>query len=128
MCTSETLAPAVENAVTSLNQFASDNGMPASTQTEYDFNVDYEGEESDLGDVAHEMRHQFDHDIGNMKDNAKVNDANDPSEIRATYNENRARKLEGKAPTLKYAGKIIDPKKLANPPNNKQTKDETKKK
>ncbi|KDN54720.1 RHS repeat-associated core domain protein-containing protein [Flavobacterium seoulense] len=113
-------SPNKENAVTSLNRDASYFGKPAGTQTEYDFDVKYDGEKSDLGVVAHEMRHQFDHDIGNMQDNAKVNDANDPSEIRAVHNENRARKLEGKKPLSTYDGKEIDPEKLANPPNNRQ--------
>lgn len=68
------------------------------------------------------MRHQFDHDIGNMEDNAKVNDANDPAEIRAVHNENIARDIDGVEPLTTYDGKKIDPKKLANPPNNKQSK------
>jgi RHS repeat-associated protein len=118
-------SPNRENAVTELAESSKSYlGFPSSTQTEYDFDLKYEGEKSDLGVVAHEMRHQFDHDIGNMQDNAKINDANDPAEIRAVYNENRARKTEGKAPQSTYDGKKIDPKKLANPQNNKQSKNE----
>ncbi|MET3047391.1 hypothetical protein [Flavobacterium covae] len=118
-------SPNKENAVTSLNRDSSYFGKPSSTQTEYDFNVKYEGEKSDLGVVAHEMRHQFDYDIGNMQDNNTKNDANDPAEIRGVYNENRARKLEGKKPLSTYGGEKIDPKKLSNPPNNRQEKNGT---
>ncbi|ENA1752736.1 RHS repeat-associated core domain-containing protein [Flavobacterium psychrophilum] len=117
-------SPNKENAVSTLERDNSYFGKPASTQTEYDFDVKYEGEKSDLGVVAHEMRHQFDHDIGNMQDNARGSDENDPAEIRAVYNENLARKTEGKAPNTTYGGKKIDPKKLANPQNNKQVKNE----
>ncbi|MFV5688741.1 hypothetical protein ACM55M_08975 [Flavobacterium sp. ZT3R25] len=68
------------------------------------------------------MRHQFDHDIGNMQDRSDNDNASDPEEIRAVYNENLARKIEGKEPLSSYGGEKIDPKKLANPPNNKQSK------
>jgi len=68
------------------------------------------------------MRHQFDHDIGNMGDNSNTNDANDPAEIRAVHNENIARKMDGVEPLKAYDGKKIDPLKLANPPNNLQVK------
>ncbi len=90
------------------------------TQTEFDFSVrgekEFEKSEgvkgSDLSTVAHEMRHQGDHDIGNMKDNSKRNSANDPAEIRAVINENRARKIEGLPARTIYGGQTIDPKKL----------------
>lgn len=115
-------SPSGENAVSSLEPSKSLLGYPANTQTEYDFDVKHEGSKSDFGVVVHEMRHQFDHDIGNMEDNAKVNDANDPAEIRAVHNENIARDIDGVEPLTTYDGKKIDPKKLANPPNNKQSK------
>lgn len=115
-------SPNGENAVSTLERDNSYFGKPASTQTEYDFDVKYEGGKSDLGVVAHEMRHQFDHDIGNMQDRSDNDNASDPEEIRAVYNENLARKIEGKEPLSSYGGEKIDPKKLANPPNNKQSK------
>jgi hypothetical protein len=115
-------SPNGENAVSSLESTKSYLGMPANTQTEYDFDVKYEGTKSDLGVVVHEMRHQFDHDIGNMQDNARGSDEKDPAEIRAVYNENLGRAVDKKEPLTTYGGKPIDPKKLANPQNNKQTK------
>lgn len=101
-------------------------GKPANTQTSYDFAVKYDGEKSNLGVVVHEMRHQFDQDIGNMQDNTYISDPDNPSEIRAVFNSNLARKLVGKVPETTYGGRKIDPKKLVNPPNNKQCKDENK--
>lgn len=73
---------------------------------------------SDLSTVAHEMRHQHDHEIGNTSDNEDINSTRDPSEIRAVNNENRARKIEGLPLRTKYGKDKIDPKKLQNPPNN----------
>ncbi|RYF23507.1 MAG: RHS repeat-associated core domain-containing protein [Flavobacteriales bacterium] len=87
------------------------------TQTEFDFSKNEKGE-SDLTVVSHELRHQYDNDIGNTKDNEKVNSAKDPAEIRAVNNENRARKIEGLPKRTTYGGKEIDPKKLKDPPNN----------
>jgi len=115
-------SPNRENAVSSLEPSKSVLGYSASTQTEYDFNVEHEGSKSDFGVVVHEMRHQFDHDIGNMGDNSNANDANDPAEIRAVHNENIARKMDGVEPLKTYDGKKIDPVKLANPQNNLQVK------
>jgi RHS repeat-associated protein len=77
---------------------------------------------SDLSVVAHEMRHQYDSDIANQKDNSDNNNETDPAEIRAVSNENRARKLENLPLRKTYGGRKIDPKKLANPPNNLQPK------
>jgi RHS repeat-associated protein len=95
------------------------------TQTEFDFSKKNKAEfeksegikDSDLSTVAHEMRHQYDRNNGNMKDNHKSNTAKDPSEIRAVANENRARKLEGLPARTTYGGEKIDPEKLKNPPN-----------
>lgn len=69
--------------------------------------------------VCHEMRHQYDYDIGNMADNAHGADAKDPAEIRAINNENRGRKISGLPKKTTYGGQKIDPKLLKNPPNNK---------
>lgn len=93
------------------------------TQTQLDLNekggTDFsEIGESDLSTIVHEMRHQYDFEIGNMLDNSSTNNENDPSEIRAVYLENRARDIEKLKHRTKYGGKI-DPKKLQNPPNNK---------
>ena len=72
--------------------------------------------------VVHEMRHQYDHQIGNTGDNADFPSATDPAEIRAVNNENRARKIEKIKERKTYGGDKIDPKKLKNPPNNIQPK------
>jgi len=97
-----------------------------STQTTY--NLDKKGGddfngigESDLTTVVHEMRHQYDYDIGNMGDNSPDNNEKDPAEIRAVYLENLARDLEKLKHRTKYGGEI-DPKLLKNPPNNKMPK------
>ncbi|MCD0465217.1 DUF6443 domain-containing protein [Flavobacterium sp. ENC] len=108
-----------ENAVTSLEDSKSLFGFPANTQTEFDFN---DTGKDPLLTVTHEMRHQFDHDIGNMEDNSSTNDAKDPAEIRAVNNENRANDILGKKHRTTYGGETIDPVKLANPPNNIQVK------
>ena len=76
-------------------------------------------ESSDLSIVAHEMRHQYDRDINNDKDNLEENTAQDPSEIRAVNNENRARKLEKISTRTTYGGEMIDSELLRNPSNNK---------
>ncbi len=73
---------------------------------------------SDFTTVVHEMRHQYDYDIGNYADGIDSS-SEDPMEIRAVYNENRARKIDQLPKRTKYGGKKIDPKKLDNPPNNK---------
>ncbi|NEW84805.1 MAG: hypothetical protein GZ094_20890, partial [Mariniphaga sp.] len=70
-------------------------------------------ENSDLSIVVHELRHQYDYNIGNMKDAAEESDEKDPSEIRAVNNENRVNPQK----RTTYGGKKIDPKKLENPPN-----------
>ena len=78
-----------------------------------------DGKISTLEIVAHEMRHQYDWEIGNMKDKEKGSNATDPEEIRAVNNQNRARAIEGRIPETNYGGVKIDPAKLKNPPNNK---------
>lgn len=112
-----------ENAVTSLEKGKSLFGVSANTQTEFDFS---DTGKDPLLTVTHEMRHQFDHDIGNMKDNSDANDAKDPSEIRAVSNENRANDILGNKHRTTYGGETIDPVKLANPPNNIQVKKKNK--
>ena len=64
------------------------------------------------------MRHQYDYDIGNMGDDTKVNDENNPAEIRAVYLENIARDLEKLGHRTKYGGQI-NSQLLKAPPNNK---------
>jgi hypothetical protein len=101
-------------------------GSPTGTQTTLNFSEEAkkdfqetEGvENSDLSIVTHEMRHQYDDEIGNSKDNHGFNSAKDPSEIRAVNNENRGRKMQGLSKRTTYGGEKIDPKKLDNPPNN----------
>ncbi|HFG0566787.1 TPA: RHS repeat domain-containing protein [Flavobacterium psychrophilum] len=97
------------------------------TQTFYNFSEESKKEfeksegvpDSNLSTVVHEMRHQYDYEIGNMGDNVKGGgSATDPAEIRAVNNENRARKIEGLPKRATY-GTLIDPKQLNNPPNNK---------
>jgi hypothetical protein len=76
--------------------------------------------ETDLTIVSHEMRHAYDYDIGNQKDNEDYNNSEDPSEIRAVFFSNLARQIDKQMKMrTKYAGEEIDPKKLVNPPNNK---------
>lgn len=91
------------------------------TMTNFDFG------DNDLGNgekgtpettAIHEMRHMYDYDQGNIGDNSDVNNQNDPTEIRAVYNENLWRKSHG-MPSRKHYGGKIDEKKLNNPPNNK---------
>jgi RHS repeat-associated protein len=93
-----------------------------STQTTYNFDKNDPSDagigKSDVSTVAHEMRHQYDHDIKNMGDNEEGNDASDPAEIRAVYLENLARELEGLERRTKYGGNTIDPILLKSPPNN----------
>jgi RHS repeat-associated protein len=97
-----------------------------STQTTYNLDDkggdDFQGiGESDLTIVVHEMRHQYDYDIGNMGDDNVDNNENDPAEIRAVFLENLARRLEKLRPRTRYGGKI-KPELLKNPPNNKMPK------
>jgi len=112
-------SPFYENNVTSLDPDKDKAGKPTGTLTQFTFDPD----EDPLVNVAHEMRHQFDHDIGNMQDDLPDNTAEDPSEIRGVYNENRGNDILNKSHRTKYGETEIDPKKLNNPPNNKQVKD-----
>ena len=70
-----------------------------------------------------EATQNYNHDIGNTQDNSDKNNAEDPAEIRAVNNENRANDILGKKHRTTCGGEEIDPKKLKNPPNNKQVKD-----
>jgi RHS repeat-associated protein len=93
------------------------------TQTSFDLNEeggkDFERiGKSDITTIVHEMRHQYDYEIGNMSDDSDMNNENDPSEIRAVYLENRARDIEKLKHRTTYGGKI-NPNKLKNPSNNK---------
>ena len=73
------------------------------TQTMLNFEKEATGDykdigRSDVGNVAHEMRHQYDYDINNMKDNkvgvGEKRKADNPAEIRAVANENREEHLK----------------------------------
>ena len=105
-------------------------GQPSGSNTGFDFsnNASKEFESSEnipntpFTTVVHEMRHQYDHQIGNTGDNADYPSATDPAEIRAVNNENRARKIEKSKERKTYGGEKIDPKKLKSPPNNIQPK------
>lgn len=101
------------------NGNGSGQGIGIGTQTIYDFSSDAkenfqktEGiSSSDLSDVIHEMRHQFDYDQGNMGDAKKDKDpdsgtARDPSEQRGVKAENEARNFEGFAGKKDVNGKI----------------------
>jgi RHS repeat-associated protein len=104
----------------------SEKDSPVGTRTTYNFSkkddAEYEKTEgttdSDDAAVAHEMRHQFDYDIGNMADNKDENDEKDPSEIRAVFFENLMRKTLKQLERKQY-GKPIDPKDLKEPPSNR---------
>lgn len=71
---------------------------------------------TDLDIVVHEMRHQYDYDIGNMGDSDMESSAKSPTEIRSVHLENIARKIEGNKKRKTYGGEKIDPTKLDNPP------------
>jgi RHS repeat-associated protein len=72
---------------------------------------------TDLDIVTHEMRHQFDDDIGNSADNTGKHDENNPVEQRAVFFENLARQIEKIMKRRKYVGNIPSPA-LVNPSNN----------
>ncbi|WP_236025494.1 RHS repeat domain-containing protein [Flavobacterium geliluteum] len=96
------------------------------TRTHYNFSheddAEFEKDEgapvSDDATVAHEMRHQYDHDIGNTADSQDGGNEKDPVEIRAVFFENLMRKLLKQMQRPNY-GKPIEPKILKNPPNNR---------
>jgi len=73
---------------------------------------------TDLDLVTHELRHEYDFVIYNMSDAADQSSAEDPSEIRAVNNENRARKIESNKKRTTYGGTKINKSDLQNPPNN----------
>jgi len=113
-------SPGGENAVNSLETINDIQGRPASTQTEFTFGSSFD---DNFETVAHELRHQFDYDIGNMKDAIRNANEKDPAEIRAVYNQNIARKMNGKEPRTTYGKSEINSEKLKNPPNNIQCDD-----
>ena len=101
-------------------------GYSIGTHTLYDFSKEAQEEfkkgeglpDSDLSAVTHEMRHQFDYDQKNMKDNPRRDDpksgtADDPVEQRAVKAENEARKIEKLPKRTTYGGQKVNP----NPPN-----------
>lgn len=66
---------------------------------------------------THEMRHMHDYEIGNMKDNSKEENAKNPIEIRAIYNENIIRKIHNLPLRDSYGKEKVNPNLLKNPPN-----------
>ena len=90
------------------------NGEPIGTRTVFDFSEKSKKrfreengvEKSNFTTVVHELRHQYDFDQGRMYDRNKQG-AEDPSEIRAVKNENRARKIEHLPPRIMYDGEKI---------------------
>ena len=58
-----------------------------------------------------------------MKDAIRNANEKDPAEIRAVYNQNIARKMNGKEPRTTYGKSEINSEKLKNPPNNIQCDD-----
>ena len=77
---------------------------------------------TDATTIIHEMRHQYDYEIGNMGDTQQKSSYKSPAEIRAVYNENLWRKEKGLPIRSTYGGKKIDANLLNSPPNNKNSK------
>ena len=99
------------------------NGKLDFTQTQFALDdkdgADFIGiGETDMTTVIHEMRHEFDYEIGNMTDDTDLHNQDNPAEIRAVHLENKARDIEHLKHRTKYGG-IIVPNKLKSPPNNK---------
>lgn len=74
-------------------------------------------EMSDFELTAHELRHSWDIDIGNYTPTKEAiqyegKEEEDPMEIRAVVNGNRARALEGRNKRTTYGGKEINTDKL----------------
>ncbi|MBB1140699.1 RHS repeat-associated core domain-containing protein [Myroides sp. WP-1] len=112
-----------DNSVESLDGLSA-IGFSSDTRTTFNFDVT---KKTAFEIIAHEFRHILDHNIGNMRDNKRDNTADDPSEIRAVYNENLANEVIGNEPRTTYGKDTIDPELLKNPPNNKQIYNEDKK-
>jgi len=66
---------------------------------------------------THEMRHMYDIEIGNMKDDTGKSDARNPAEIQAVHNENIIRKIYNLELRDSYGDEKIDPDLLKNPNN-----------
>ena len=67
---------------------------------------------ADSETIAHEMQHQYDYDIGNMKDHTGKSNAKNPAEIRAVNTENRMKKINNTGKRTTYGGVPINPKSL----------------
>lgn len=89
-----------------------------SKEDDADFEKDEGAPDNDYAAVVHEMRHQYDRDIGNRADNKDGEGEKDPVEIRAVFFENLMRKLLKVKERPNY-GKPIKPKVLKDPPNNR---------
>lgn len=72
--------------------------------------------------ITHELRHMYDYEIGNMSDNTKKPNVNNPAEMRAVHSENVFRRIYGIPERSTYDGKMFLRKNLDNPPNNKSFK------
>jgi len=99
------------------------NAVPISTKSIFDFSPrnfgNREYTETPQTIVVHEMRHMYDYDIGNMKDNTNKSNVDNPSEMRAVHSENVFRKIYGIPERKTYDGKMFLKSKLVSPPNNK---------
>lgn len=106
---------------------SSEDGAPIGTRTSYEFSTEDDAQfekdegapDNDYATIVHEMRHQYDHDIGNYADGINDGNEKDPVEIRAVFLENLMRKLLKNVKSRPNYDKPIDPKVLKNPPNNR---------
>ena len=90
------------------------NNLPVGSTTTFNFDESLkEGfqkkhgvTKTDESTVAHEMRHQYDFEIGNMADSyGKENNNNKPSEMRAVRNEDSIRETSNIGKRVDYDGK-----------------------
>jgi len=72
--------------------------------------------------ITHELRHMYDYEIGNMTDNTKKSNVNNPAEMRAVHSENFFRGIYGIPERSTYDGKMFLRKNIDSPPNNKSFK------
>jgi len=94
------------------------NGLSTGTKSVFNFNdKDPSYVKTPLTVFTHEMRHMYDYEIGNMKDNTNEENAKNPVEIRAIYNENIIRKIYNLPLRDAYGKEKVNPNLLKNPPN-----------
>jgi len=93
-------------------------GLSTGTMSVFNFNdKDPSYVKTPLTVFTHEMRHMYDYEIGNMKDDSNVGNARNPIEIRAIYNENIIRKIYNLPLRDSYGKEKVNPNLLKNPPN-----------